>query len=46
MKLNKSEYAKAYKECQEAYKKNYISVLDNICKNLILKVFLHFINKK
>ena len=37
MKLNKSEHAKfvykkAYKECKEAYKKNYISELDNIRK--------------
>ena len=44
-KLNKSEHAKfiykkAYKECKEAYKKNYISELDNICKQNNKKVFL------
>ena len=37
IKLNKIEHAKfmykkAYKECKAAYKKNYISELDNICK--------------
>ena len=51
MKLNKSEHAifmykKAYKECKEAYKKSYISELDNICKQNNTKSFFNFINKK
>ena len=45
MKLNKSEHAKfmykkAYKECKEAYKRNYISEIDNICKQNNTKSFL------
>ena len=51
MKLNKSEHAKfmckkAYKECKEAYKRNYISEIDNICKQNNSKSFFNFINKK
>ena len=51
MKLNKSEHAKfmykkAYKECKEAYKRNYISEIDNICKQNNTKIFFNFINKK
>ena len=51
MKLNKSEHAKfmykkAYNECKEAYKRNYISEIDNICKQNNTKSFFNFINKK
>ena len=45
MKLYKREHAKfmyikSYKECKEVYKKNYISELDNICKQNNTKSFL------
>ena len=38
-------YKKTYKECK-ANKKNYISELDNICKQNNTKSFLNLINKK
>ena len=49
MKFNKCEHAKfiykkAYEEFKEAYKKNYISELDNICKQNKTN-FFNFINR-
>ena len=51
MKSNESEHAKfmykkAYKEYKKAYKKNYISELDNICKQNNTKSSFNFIKKK
>ena len=51
MKSNKSEHAKfmykkAYKECKEAYEKNYTLELGNIRKQNNTKSFFNFVNKK